>query len=165
MRRALDVLGSLAVVTGLAALGSGCAGDPDPQQVEGIGTTEDQIFRTLVLDDVPAPRAFAVARAVVRLRFAGGPVLEDPLTRTIELERTSPRKPVRFRLYVRVVEAGDGSVVEIFCPVDELREEPDPETLEAWRFLGQRHASLENEILHAIWNELEVKPLGGTAGD
>ncbi len=150
----------LAGAIGAILWAAGCSLEPDPQDVEGIGTTEDGVFRTLELEDVPADRAFAVARAVVRLRFAGGPVTEDPRIRTLELERSSPRQPVRFRLFLRVGESGDGSVVEIFCPVDELREVP-AETGEAWRFLGQRYADLENEVLHAIWSELEVKPLEG----
>lgn len=138
-----------------------CASEPDPQDIEGIGRTEDGVFRTLALEQVPPSRAYAVARAVIRLRFAGGAVLEDPLTRTIELERNSNREPVRFRLFLRVVPEGDGSVVEIFCPVDAIRESPDEAPADPWEFLGKRFAQLENDVLHAIWDELMVRPLGG----
>ncbi|MFG0319129.1 MAG: hypothetical protein ACF8XB_17785 [Planctomycetota bacterium JB042] len=148
----------LAAAVGAVLWTAGCSSAPDPEDVEGIGTTEDGVFRTLELDGVRPDRAFAVARAVVRLHFAGGPMTEDARTRTLELERSSPRQPYRFRFYLRVGESGDGSVVEIYCPIDELREVPS-ESGEAWRLTEERHARLENDILHAIWNELEVKPL------
>jgi len=144
------------------ALLLGCSMQPDPQDVEGVGTSEDGIFRTLDLEGVKADKGYAVSRAVVRLRFAGGSVVEDPVARTIELNRASSTEPVRFRFYLRVAESDGGSKVEIFCPIDELDESPGEDTKDPWVPRRERYAQLENDVLHAIWDELMVRPMGNS---
>ncbi len=146
-------------------LAAGCRTEPDPQDVEGIVDAADGVFRVLDVPAAPPNETYAAARAIVRTRFAGGSIVEDPAERTIELlPRPFESSPNRVRLYLRVFAAeGDGSRVEIFCPVDELRDDVRDEPSDPWRFIG-RDAKLENRILHEIWDTLTIAPLGQDAG-
>lgn len=147
-------------MTGRTALGlpfaaalvlAACAQTPDPQDVEGIHTSEDGVFRYVDLPGVPFQEAWEAARTIVRRGFAGGPVTEDPEAGTIQLARAAVGAPYRLRFYLRVSPRPDGSRVEVLAEVDELVEDPEPGE-SPWRPRGERHATLENDLLAAIWN-------------
>ena len=137
----------------------GCSSTPDPLDVEGITMSDDEVFRQAEYPGVDRQKLFEAARLVLRIHFAGGAFIESPETWSLEVpSRGFAGAPRRVRVFLRVVEAQAGSRAEIFCMVEELREDLLERPGEPWAFLG-RDAELENLILHEIWDEVMVAPI------
>ncbi|MBI4878113.1 MAG: hypothetical protein HY812_00420 [Planctomycetes bacterium] len=142
-------------------LATACSSAGDPQDVEGIGMAGDEVFRCLELPDADPVRVYDVARALLRVHFAGGRLIEDPVGRRLEvLPRAFSSSPRRLQVFLEVLPAEQGTRVEIFCKVDELRDDVAENPAEPWRFAG-RDAELENLLLHEIWDEVVVRPAEG----
>ena len=137
----------------------GCSATTDPLDVEGIRLAEDEVFRQAEYPRADPDQVYEVARRLLRTHFAGGPVIEDPARRTIEIPaRGFHGAPRRVQVFLNVLALEDGARVEIFCKVDQLREDVLKNVENPWEFLG-RDAELENLILHEIWNAVMVAPL------
>ncbi|MFH0946999.1 MAG: hypothetical protein V2A76_17550 [Planctomycetota bacterium] len=140
---------------------AGCSSTPDPLAVEGITLSEDEIFRQADYPGVGPLKVYEVARQILRVHFAGGAFIESPETLTLEVPpRGFHGAPRRVQVFLRVVAVEGGSRAEIFCMIEELRDDLLERADEPWVFLG-RDAELENLILHEIWDAVMVAPLPG----
>ncbi len=157
----LDAAAARLLALLLPVLAAACSSSGDPQDVEGIGLAGDEVFRCLDVPDADPGRVYEVARALLRVHFAGGRLIEDPAGRKLEvLPRAFSSSPRRLQVFLEVLPAEQGARVEIFCKVDELREDLAENPAEPWRFAG-RDAALENLLLHEIWDEVVVRPAEG----
>lgn len=136
-----------------------CSSSPDPLDVDGIGFAEDEVFRQIEIPGANADLVYENSRRILRLHFAGGRLIEDGANRSVEvLPRGFNSSPRRIQVFLRVAEGAAGSRVEIFCKVDELREDLKDDPTDPWRFIG-RDANLENRLLHEIWDAVVILPL------
>jgi hypothetical protein len=148
-------IASLAPLTLLAALAlCGCASSLDPQDVEGIGESEDEIFRYMDFPGIAADEGFTAVERLVRLRLAGTRLTSDPQTRTLE---TAPRSfatsPQRITLFAGVSPIDEGCRIELFARVERLRENLKVDPATPWEFVG-RDAVLENKLFQELWDLL-----------
>jgi len=136
---------------------SGCASEPDPLNVEGIVLAEDGVFRQMVIEGVPAQQVYRAAQRVVRFYFAGVTLTEVPDELLLETAfRGASTKPIRARIFLRVDAVDDGSRIDIYAPLERLKDDTGDDPVSPWEPAG-RDALLENLILSEIWNSLFTK--------
>lgn len=137
--------------------GLACAPTIDPENVEGISKSDDELFRYVDFPGVAADLAFTTLRDVVKLRFAGGGLVEDAERMTVE---TTPRpltnSSLRVTLFGQVSAIEGGARIELFGRMEELRDDLSSHPTEPWQYVGA-DAKLENFLFQELWDRLMVK--------
>lgn len=145
--------GGLALASGLC----GCAGDPNPLDAPGISWSEDEVFRYRDFPGHEFDEVFAIVRGVLRLRFAGGAMVEDaPAGKLQTRPRGFSRMNRRVMLYCQVSSVEGGARVEVFAPIEEMLADPREDPENPWRTIG-RDGLLENVVLEDVFAALETR--------
>ena len=141
----------------LAGALCGCASEPNPLDAPGILWSEDEVFRYRDFPGHGADEVFRIARGVLRLRFAGGAMIEDAAAGKLQ---TSPRGFSRMNrrvtMYVQITALEDGARVEVFAPIEEMLDDPREDPENPWRTIG-RDGLLENVILEDVYAAIETR--------
>ncbi|MBK6939767.1 MAG: hypothetical protein IPH13_06100 [Planctomycetes bacterium] len=141
----------------LAAALSACASEPNPLDAPGIEWSEDEVFRYRDFPGHAADEVFRIARGVLRLRFAGGSMIEDAAAGKLQ---TSPRGFSRMNrrvtMYAQISAIDGGARVEVFAPIEEMLDDPREDPENPWRTIG-RDGLLENVILEDVYAAIETR--------
>ncbi|MBL8767294.1 MAG: hypothetical protein JNL94_08020 [Planctomycetes bacterium] len=134
-----------------------CASEPNPLDAPGISWSDDEVFRYRDFPGHDATEVFAITRGVLRWRFAGGAISEDPATGRLQTRpRGFSRMNRRVTLYCQVTTVEGGARVEVFAPIDEMLDDPRDDPEDPWRTIG-RDGLLENVILEDVYAAIETR--------